>query len=191
MTRVVIGESDTALVIAQPKNVLIVGAGIQGAAIARGNTGATGATGLVQIIDSRTATMSTGTTLIPVDNTIPQNTEGDQYLSATITPSSASSILEIDVIVRGSHSAGATLTVALFQDSTANALNVGTDQKTITNFGTIVIKHWMTSGTTSATTFKVRAGGPNAGTFTLNGSAGAGYFNGTYYSSITIKEWNP
>ena len=45
----------------------------------------------------------------------------------------------------------------------------------------------MTAGTTSATTFKVRAGG-TAGTFTFNGVNGAGILNNTLASSIPITE---
>jgi hypothetical protein len=47
--------------------------------------------------------------------------------------------------------------------------------------------HYMTAGTTSATTFKVR-GGVNAGTLTFNGEVGARLFGGVCASSITVTE---
>jgi hypothetical protein len=46
----------------------------------------------------------------------------------------------------------------------------------------------MTSGTTSATTFRVRAGASSAGTTTFNGSGGARFLGGVYASSIVIQE---
>jgi hypothetical protein len=46
----------------------------------------------------------------------------------------------------------------------------------------------MTSGTTSATTFKVRAGANAAGTTTFNGTAGARLFGGVMASSMVIRE---
>jgi hypothetical protein len=49
-------------------------------------------------------------------------------------------------------------------------------------------KHTMTSGTTSPTTFRFRAGGNVAGTTTFNGNAGARIFGGVMASSIVIQE---
>ena len=46
----------------------------------------------------------------------------------------------------------------------------------------------MTTGTTSSTTFKVRAGGSNAATTTFNGRTAGAKMNGTFASSITISE---
>jgi hypothetical protein len=48
----------------------------------------------------------------------------------------------------------------------------------------------MTSGTVSATTFKVRAGirSGGSGTVTFNGTSGSRLFGGTIASSITVTE---
>jgi hypothetical protein len=46
----------------------------------------------------------------------------------------------------------------------------------------------MDAGTTSETTFKVRAGGEEAGTTTFNGVGGARKYGGVLASSITITE---
>lgn len=137
-----------------------------------------------------TASVTTGTTQIPLDNTIPQNTEGDQVMTASITPKSATSFLYITVVLNFGFSVSpAAVTVALFQDSTANALGAGASF--IGNVGVpqqLVLQFIMISGTTSSTTFKVRAGGNTAGTITFNGAAGAGLFGGALLSSITIRE---
>jgi len=152
---------------------------------------------VAQIQTFQTGAVATGTTQIPNDNTIPQQTEGDQYLSLTITPQSATSTLEIDVTIFGTESTNVAelYTYALFQDSTASAIAAG--QVSLAGPATTgayvgTIKHIMTSGTTSATTFKVRAGLHVAGTFVFNGGAGgAQLMGGVYASRITVKEYLP
>ena len=144
---------------------------------------------LVQVVNTQDGTLATGTTVMPLDDTIPQNTEGDQYMSLAITPTNASNILEITVTWIGSHSAaGAVYGVGLFQDSTAAALAVGAASGGSGAIIPITFKHRMTAGTASATTFKVRAGGHLAGTTSFNGSGGVRRYGGVMASSITIKE---
>jgi len=63
-------------------------------------------------------------TILPLDNTISQITEGDEFLSVAITPTNASSILRITVTALvGCASANTNVSIALFVDATANALN--------------------------------------------------------------------
>lgn len=145
---------------------------------------------VVQVVNTSTGAVATGTTIIPLDDTIPQNTEGDQYMSLAITPTSASNLLRIDVTVVAANSAAAYyLIAALFQDTTANALKVALHTLGAAAYpATITFSHYMTAGATSATTFKVRVGAHIAGTATFNGAAGGRYFGGTMASSITITE---
>jgi hypothetical protein len=146
----------------------------------------------VQIINVPNGNLATGTTTIPFDDTIPQNTEGNEYMTCAITPTNASSTLEIDVLWCGGSSVANYMAVCLFQDSTANALAVSWNDTFQANSpASITIKYLMTAGTTSATTFKVRAGGITAGTTTFNGLTGSRYFGGVMASRITIKEYLP
>lgn len=149
--------------------------------------------GLVyQVVQTASGAVSTGTTVLPADDTIPQNTEGDQYLSRAITPSNASSTLIIDVTVYVSTSATGFMSAALFQDSTAGALAVGSVYTAdLGAFRLISFRHKMAAGTTSATTFKVRVGNSSAGTTTFNGTSGSRAFGGVMSSSITITEILP
>lgn len=155
--------------------------------VANGGTGkATGG----QIVVTQTSSVATGTTAMPFDDTIPQITEGDQYMTAAITPNSATSKLLITVVWNGSSGAGGTIpfVVALFQDATTDALKaVGVDTATgfMLNIG---FSFEMTSGTTSATTFRVRAGDAGGNTTTFNGQSSARLFGGVCASSITITE---
>lgn len=148
---------------------------------------------VLQQVNYQTGAVATGTTLIPLDDSIPQNTEGDQYMSLAITPKSATSILEIEVVVNMAQSGGVNnVIVALFQDSTASALASNWSYRPVAGGSDpLSLSYRMTSGTTSATTFKVRAGGQSAATYTLNGSASARLFGGTLFSSITITEVVP
>lgn len=142
----------------------------------------------VQIVNTQTGSVSTGTTAIPYDDSIPQNTEGDEYITLAITPTNASNKLKIEVNVMGNHGTDSHWSAALFQDSTANALRASTTYAGAGNGGSISFTYFMTAGTTSATTFKVRAGGASGATFTFNGTGGNRRFGGVAASSITITE---
>lgn len=145
---------------------------------------------VLQIVGNQTGTVATGTTQIPMDDTIPQNTEGDQYLSQAITPKSASSTLIIEVVLQVSVITNNQVVVALFQDSGANAIAAVANYVPSTGgvVDTVVLRHKMTSGTTSATTFYVRAGIWGSGTLTVNGFGGARKLGGVAVSGITITE---
>lgn len=147
---------------------------------------------IIQIVNTQTGVVSTGNTLIPFDISIPQKTEGDEYMTLAITPSSATNKLKIDVIIHLSHSSiGADYMIAaLFQDDTTNALAAGFEGRNegVNEGSQIAFKHYMAAGTTSETTFKVRAGTYVEGTTTFNGVAGFVMFGEVLASSITITE---
>jgi len=154
-------------------------------------TAATSLSGsVIQMVNSQDGAVATGTTVMPWDDTIPQNTEGDQYLSKAITPNNASNLLKIDIVCMFGASITDDITVALFQDSTAGALAAIAINSRGGSGGNYVatFTHWMTAGTTSATTFKVRAGLNSAGTTTFNGLSAARKLGGVAASSITITE---
>lgn len=146
---------------------------------------------LVKSVTTSLGTVATGTTTIPADNTIPQITEGDLYLTRPITPSSTTSILEIDVNI-GTVSSSITtgMVTAVFQDAIANALacthtSIGTNSPS-----SVALKHFMLASSTSSLTFTVRIGGNVAGTTTLNGVSGGQLYGGVLATRITIKEFS-
>lgn len=144
----------------------------------------------VQVVSSFTSAAATGSTTIPKDDTIPQNTEGTQFLSKEITPVSGSNYLEVRVNLMVSNSAGGGyLILALFRDSGADAVAVTSQGfDTGTKAMTISLIYYVLAGSTSPTTFKVRVGCEGAGTTTLNGSAGSRLFGGSAASGIVITE---
>lgn len=147
---------------------------------------------VVQVVHVQDGTVATGTTTLPLDDTTPQNTEGDEYMTLAITPTDALNKLKIEAVVHLSHSAGsgAYMAAALFQDSTADALAVawGARAPAVAGQSQVVLTHYMTAGAASSMTFKIRAGTGVAGTTTFNGALGTQYFNGLFASTITISE---
>ena len=143
---------------------------------------------IIQIVNVQTGAVATGTTLMPEDNTIPQKTEGDEYMTLAITPTNSSNKLHIQVVALLAKDASQWMSVALFQDSTAGAIAATAMHKGDAYSNTVVLTHYMTAGTTSETTFKFRAGKGASGTTTFNGVASARQYGGVAASSITITE---
>lgn len=146
---------------------------------------------VVQVVSTNFSAVATGTTVLPFDDTIPQSTEGDQYITQAITPKSATNHLLIEATLQLSNSAGPNdLSAALFQDATANALAASdVTLSTNTYMYRVTVSHDMVAGTTSSTTFKIRAGASGAGTTTFNGQGGARRFGGITLSNIKITEY--
>ena len=145
---------------------------------------------ILQVVSYQTGAVATGTTTIPLDDTIPQNTEGNEYMTLAITPTSSSSKLLISVSAFLSHSTGSSwINGAIFQDANSNALATFSNfQFTATGANCLAFNYYMTASTTSSTTFKFRAGGQQAGTTTFNGAGAGRFFGGSAASSITIME---
>ena len=134
-----------------------------------------------------TSTASTATA-IPADNTIPQNTEGAEGMTASFTPTSATSKLCIWYgAMLGSSSASTSGALCLFKDSDAGALDVTPSY--ISNGGATEVSGFyeMTSGTTSAITFRLRYGGASGTTY-FNSLSGTGLYGGVAPAFIKIME---
>lgn len=144
---------------------------------------------IVQVVNTIKATLVSGDTQIPVDNTIPQNTEGVEMMTLAITPTNANNKLLIKAVLNIESSAIAHIIMAMFQDATANALAVTWGTIIGANYClTMVLEYYMTAGTTNATTFKIRVGPGGAATVYLNSQGGTVKFGGVACSSITITE---
>jgi len=146
---------------------------------------------VLQVVNSTSGAFASSTTVIPYDDTIPQNTEGTEWLTLAITPirDDSNLLIEVVVLLHGNDISRHT-TIALFQDDTAGALAATCISGGYAYFNVIqptVLKHFMTSGTTSATTFKVRFGGSTTDTVYINGISSR-KFGGVASSSITITE---
>jgi hypothetical protein len=160
------------------------------AAITAGNVKISG--DVVQVVYSENLVMSTTTTVIPNDDTIPQITEGYEVVTATITPKSAANNIKIETVLNVSPSVSGGIAIAFFQDAIANALAAGF---TACYAGTTPLQAVLTkvvnAGSTTARTYRTRVGMVGAGTLTINGAAGARYFGGVMVSSMTVTEIQP
>jgi len=145
-----------------------------------------------QVVSCLFEAVATGSVQIPIDDTIPQNNEGDEYMTCAITPKTTTSklVINVSILVASSSSSSRYMGVALFQDSTADALAAASMVTTsIANTSIQVpLNHAMTSGTVSATTFKVRAGLSSTGTVTFNGGNATRFYGAIPKSSMIITE---
>lgn len=142
----------------------------------------------VQFVQNLVTATATGTTLIPLDDTIPQNTEGDQFLTQAITPVATCNLLFVESQAVMSSSVALNLGYALFQDSTANALTATNGLvPAINGLLLLGLQHRVLAGTVSSTTFNIRAGGGSAATTRINGQSGRLY-GGVMGSFIRVTE---
>ena len=128
-------------------------------------TGSVGGAGkALQIVYADSYAFVSTTAGVPFDDTIMQKTEGAEFITLAITPTASDSILKIEF--NGSVNGDTWHAIGLFQDDTSDALfssiqyNSGAEN--------LSVIHLMTAGTTSSTTFKIRAGG--SGTAAINGN---------------------
>lgn len=137
-------------------------------------------------------------TVIPYDDTIPQNTEGTEILSAAITPASTSNRVRVSVTLFGSSADNAsspgpvTIIAPLFRDSVADALHATAIRPAMATQPaclSFVFEH--TPATTSPITYKVRVGPAAAGTMRLNGSTTGRIFGGVAAATMVVEEIAP
>lgn len=142
---------------------------------------------LGRAFDSYTSNTSLSAT-IPRDDTVPQNTEGTEILSASLTPKSSSSRVRVRFHGFGSVSTAASIIAALFIDSTASAVHAVASFHAATDYhGVVSFTYEYAPGDTSAHTYKVRVG-PSTGTMRMNGSSSARYFGGIAAATLTVEE---
>lgn len=143
---------------------------------------------VLQVIEGTpNTTYSSITTAMPYDNSIPQSGEGGEVCTVTITPLSSSNRLVIEAQFFGTSTSSGTV-IALYQDSTAGAIAAGVLAHTndvVTNGG---IRYEMAAGTTSATTFKLRAGNNGGATTYVNGTSGGRLLGGVAACRIKVTE---
>lgn len=172
----------------------VLGAGVAGQVLRTDGAAANPAWGwgglLVQeVIADTAAVIGLFTNIIPVDDTIPQQTEGREILTATITPKNAANTLAIDWYINHSLNSGTYVTHALFKDADADAIYAVWDY--VPGFYTFGANplFWTPAGSTTARTYKVRVGANSAQNQTVNGYNGSRYFGGVMKSRLRIREY--
>ena len=148
---------------------------------------------LVQVVNSISFAMSSGTTVMPNDDTIPQNDEGTARtaLDTEITPTNTNNHLIVIVNLPFVEMSGAgNIVLGLFQDSGSGAIAACTNETSGSTAGQGVHLHYIKEGSigTSATTFKIRLGSAQSVTTTLNGYNDARKLGGVAPASMSIME---
>lgn len=144
---------------------------------------------IVQVVNTPFSAYKLITGNIPEDDTKPEKTEGEEIMTRAISPKSATNLLRIQAIVHMSINGAALAVIALFQDSDTEAIAVSPNTETTGNVVPTVfyIDYWMTAGTTSSTTFKIR-GGHDTANCGVNGGQSARLYGGAIVSSLTVSE---
>lgn len=139
------------------------------------------------------ATYATLTAQIPLDDTIPQITEGTEILSVSITPKSATNRVQVRVTVHAliQDSANRTGIVAIFRNGGADA--IAARSASLYAGGAqvaqgVVLEFEDVPGSTTAQTYTVRVG-PTGGTMYLNGSSSNRTLGGVQRATAALTEF--
>ncbi len=142
------------------------------------------------VVSTHTGAKST-TATIPNDSTSPQNTEGTEIteLATAITPKNASSKIKVTVHIPYVDASGNRIfTGALFKDSAADALTVGTaSMSAAENPATFTLVYYENATDTTERTYKFRYGSHAAGTVYVGRSSTGDTLGGVQYS-MTVEE---
>lgn len=130
------------------------------------------------------------TAVIPGDDTVPQNTEGTQILSVSLTPKSTTNRVRLRFQCEFSASdVNVALGGAIFSSGSANALRASFASAYGASFAhPLVIEHEYVPGVTSALTFTVRVGPLSANTVRLNGTMAGRLLGGAVGSTLVVEE---
>lgn len=152
----------------------------------------------LKFVSSMTTADFTITPALPYDDTIPQISEGGQVLVATMTPTSASSIIKIEGVinvVECTNSGNSAATVCIFKDSDANALACffGMDTNGIGLYGGQVAYNFITNATNTTTrNYSVRVGYEAASSLCINrGLSNGRKYGGVLTSTLFLSEITP
>ena len=147
---------------------------------------------VVKVWNYQTGAHGSGTTLSPIGDTIPQQTEGNEVMTLAMTPIDAANKLYIHVALGTLWNGGNVqyYTLALFQDATADALACSNTTGSVASHNNnLSLTHFMDAPTAGvSTTFKVRVGGHQSGTTEWNGDYAGRKMGGVMATSITIME---
>lgn len=146
---------------------------------------------ILQVVESKFTSRVTTTASIPVDDTIPQNTEGAEAFTLSFTPKEATSKILVEVMGWCDQNVTTYAMFALFKDSDASAFASLGLNPTAGSGKDFSFRGSFTAGGTSSITIKLRFGitVASGATLAINGFSGGGtYFSTTDGTSIKITE---
>ena len=149
---------------------------------------------IVRVRGYQTGEVNTGTGYFTLNDVVPINTDGNEFMSFVYTPKSAANRLKVDVVIFMSNDTTNRMTAALYKDAVVNAIACGLSTGAAATGGACPIKFSspiFVAGTNSPITFKVRGGAVTGGTATFNGEGGLRKFGGAMASGIVVTEMIP
>lgn len=141
---------------------------------------------------SSSSTYDSSTSVIPWDNTIPQITEGKEFLTISYTPKYADSFLVVSVSVALQDVTGGQYFVGcIYESGTANALAAGADYSVGSGgAGQFTLQtDPIASGSILARTYTFRYGPHFSSTAYINGIFGGARFGGVSKTHLTVVEY--
>ena len=130
-------------------------------------------------------------TAIPLDDSIPQNTEGTQILSISHTPRSTTNIIRLRFTGIFSVNAGVGI-AAVFSSASANALRAAVTSVTAGDTRhPFVMEVEHVPGVTTALTYSVRVGANAGNTLRMNGYSAGRELGGAMGAVLILEEIAP
>lgn len=119
------------------------------------------------------ATYRTIASVLPLDNSIPQLSEGSEVITLSYTPKSSTNKLLIRAIIPYTAANNSTLVSALFRSDQSSAIASTAEALTNNSYsGNMILEKEITAGTTSALTFSIRMGNNAGSNIYVNGYSG-------------------
>ncbi len=142
---------------------------------------------VIQSVLATTNSYTSHTTAIPYDDTIPQNTEGEQILTATITPTSTSTKVRCTAILQVDGAAQESVG-AIFRGAGVNALYAASSYANLDALNQLILAYEDVPGSVAAQVYNIRVGTNGGGALYVNGTSGGRMFGGTCVSSLLLEE---
>lgn len=146
---------------------------------------------LVQEIELESGATDTSTTVLPDDDSIPQNTEGEEWGAGTVAMTAKSPANLREVFFEGFLGGNdQRVGVALFVDTTANAIAAGGvfSRSTSPSVNYLKVRYKALCGDASAHTYKMRHGPASSATSAVNGGNSGRIFGGVCLSRLVARE---
>lgn len=144
---------------------------------------------LLRQVEYPLTAVSTTTTAIPGDDTVPTSTEGAQVFSQSFAASAVNTEVEVEYLIHFSHSTGTTCVAALFIGAAAAATRVVAVAPPVSALFTLRDVYSYVPGSTSSIAYSIRVGGHTGATLTVNGVAGVRQYGGVLVSRMIIREY--
>ena len=144
---------------------------------------------VVQRVSTQTGAVQSGSGFYTINDSIPQITDGNLFLTLAITPQSAANILVVNVTACLENPGSSFVMGGIFNNLSSDCLSIATIFGAAGIQNDFWLQHEMTAGTTSPITFYFRAGGNVSSLTTLNGTGGSRTFGGVNCTIMQITEY--